>query len=96
MSEEKNITNEMELEDAAGGYVTPDEIHNLNNFTYRTVCNLPAGTFLQMQNSPNGGFLSPMYSNGQAIFVNSFYCPHIRYLFINVIVKIAIISKRFS
>ena len=30
------------------------------------------------------------------IFVNSFYCPHIRYLFINVIVKIAIISKRFS
>ena len=73
MSEEKNITNEMELEDAAGGYVTPDEIHNLNNFTYRTVCNLPSGTFLQMQNSPNGGFLSPMYSNGQAIFVNSFY-----------------------
>lgn len=73
MSEEKNITNEMELEDAAGGYVTPDEIHNLNNFTYRTVCNLPVGTFLQMQNSPNGGFLSPMYSNGQPIFVNSFF-----------------------
>ena len=73
MSEIKDKTNEQEMENAAGGYVTPDEVHNLNNFVYRTVSNLPSGTFLQMQSRPNGAFLAPMYSNGQAIFVNAFF-----------------------
>ena len=73
MSEIKNTANDMELENVSGGSVIPDAVHNLNNFVYRTVVNLPAGTFLQMQSRPNGGFMSPMYSNGEPIFVNSFY-----------------------
>lgn len=69
----KNIANEAELENAAGGAVIPDEIHNLKNFVSRTVVNLPMGTFLQMQARPNGTFMSQMYSNGEPIFVNAFY-----------------------
>lgn len=73
MSENKNRTSEMEMENIAGGAVTPDEVHNLNNFIYRTVVNLPVGTCLQMQMTPNGPFMSQMYYNGEAIFVNKFF-----------------------
>ena len=72
MSEEKKNTKDTELENVAGGAVTPDEIHNLNNFVYRTV-RVPAGTLLVMQNSPGGGFMSTSYTNGEPIFVNGFY-----------------------
>ena len=70
--EEKIRENSEELENAAGGYVTQDEVHNLNNFVYRTVV-VPAGTLLVMQNSPGGSFMSTSYSNGESIFVNSFF-----------------------
>ena len=61
-----------ELENITGGAVIPDEIHNLNNFTYRTVV-VPAGTQLVMQNTPGGSFMSTSYTNGEPIFVNSFF-----------------------
>ena len=71
MSEEKKINPE-ELENAAGGINTPDEVHNLNNFEYRTV-HVPAGKLLVMQTTPGGSFMSVSYSNGQSIFVNKFF-----------------------
>ena len=73
MSENKKMTSDMEMENTAAGASIPDEIHNLNNFTYRTVVNLPIGTYLQMQATPNGAFMSQMYSNGESIFVNRFF-----------------------
>ena len=73
MSDIKNVTKEAELENVAGGAVIPDEIHNLKNYVYRTVANLPMGTYLQMQANPNGAFMSTMYSTGEPIFVNRFY-----------------------
>ena len=73
MSENKSLTNELELENVAGGAVTPDEIHNLKNYVYKTVANLPMGTCLQMQTTPNGAFMSTMYYNGEPIFVNGFF-----------------------
>ena len=68
----ENIKEEV-LENVAGGATMPDEIHNLKNFVYRTVVNLPQGTYLQMQARPNGAFMSPMYSNGESIYANAFY-----------------------
>jgi hypothetical protein len=73
MSENKKMTSDMEMENIAAGSNTVDEIHNLNNFTYRTVVNLPIGTYLQMQATPNGPFMSQMYNNGESIFVNKFF-----------------------
>lgn len=70
--EEKKL-NDQDLENAAGGMNTPDEVHNLNNYTYRTVSGLPAGTCLQMQMTPNGPFMSTMYSNGESIYVNKYF-----------------------
>ena len=48
-------------------------VYDLSNFENRTVCNLPEGTCLQMQDGPDGAFLSPMYWNGDTIFVNRSY-----------------------
>ena len=69
--EEKIRENNEELENIAGG-AGLDEIHNLKNFVYRTVV-VPAGTQLVMQNTPGGSFMSTSYTNGEPIFVNSFF-----------------------
>ena len=68
MSEIKKV-NEQAAE-AAGGYYGTDYVHDLNNFVYRMVVNLPAGTCLQMQSSPNGPFMPQMYYQGDSIFVH--------------------------
>ena len=69
MTEMKKV-NDMAAEQAAGGFAGVDYVHDLNHFVCRTVINLPAGTCLQMQLTPNGKFMSQMYNQGDAIFVH--------------------------
>ena len=69
MTEEMKKMNDQNLDTVAGG-AGVDYVHDLNNYVYRTVCNLPAGTFLVMQAAPGGAFLSQSYVNGDAIFVH--------------------------
>lgn len=62
--------NDAELENAAGGAGGQDYVHNLANYVYKTVCNLPAGTCLVMQSSPGGPAMGVQYFNGNQIFVH--------------------------
>ncbi|MBO7710855.1 MAG: hypothetical protein J6S83_10330 [Lachnospiraceae bacterium] len=72
MEEEKKM-DEQKLEEVAGGYAMQDYVHDLNLYVYRTVYNLPAGTCLQMQITPNGAFMKEMYWQGEPIFVHKNY-----------------------
>ena len=60
---------EEELRTVAGG-ANRDAVHDKNNFVARTVCNLPAGTYLVMQKTPGGRSLSKHYSNGDTILIH--------------------------
>ena len=68
MSDMEKVKDE-ELENVSGGYV--DYVHDLSNYVYKTVVNLPVGTCLVMQNgvagAPIGGF---QWYNGDTIFVH--------------------------
>lgn len=68
MSEIEKMNSE-ELENVSGGAV--DYVHDLSNYVYKTVANLPVGTCLVMQNgaggAPIGGF---QWHNGDTIFVH--------------------------
>lgn len=75
MTEMKKL-NDIAAEQAAGGMNGVDSVHDLNNFVYRTVRNLPAGTCLQMQVSPNGAFMKQMYNQGETIFVHRSFCEN--------------------
>ena len=61
-----------QLEDIAGG-ANKDSVHDKNNFVARTVCNLPAGTYLVMQVTPGGRKMSVRYSNGNTILIHKSY-----------------------
>ena len=55
----------------AGGFGGQAHKYDLRHFVYRTVCNLPIGTSLQMQKTPNGMAMKEKYQNGDKIFVNA-------------------------
>ena len=62
--------NQENLENISGGYGT-DYVHDLNNYVYKMVCNLPAGTCLVMQSAPAGPAMpGTQYWNGDSIFVH--------------------------
>ena len=66
----EKINNE-NIENVAGGNAGQDYVHDLNNYVWKTVCNLPAGSCLVMQYNPGGAFIQGMqYWNGNAIFVH--------------------------
>ena len=73
MNNEKNV-NEMqelnleELEAVAGGART-DDVHNLKNFVTAKV-SVPKGTYLVMQKTAGGAFMSVKYKDGDSIKVN--------------------------
>ena len=68
--ENVNKINSEELTKVAGGNAGQDYVHDLNNFEYHTVCNLPSGTCLEMQRTTRGSFMGVMYYNGNSIFVH--------------------------
>ncbi len=69
MSNEINELNLEELEEVAGGKRN-DEVHNLKNFVTATV-SVPKGTYLVMQKTAGGAFMSIKYKNGDSIKVNN-------------------------
>ena len=64
-----NKINENATENVSGGYGN-DSLHNLDNYVYRTVGNLPAGECLVMQYEPGGAFMGEQYWPGDPIFVH--------------------------
>ena len=73
MSNEMNPNNirELNLEDmeTVVGGKTNDAVHDLKNFVTATV-NVPKGTYLVMQKTAGGAFMSVKYKNGDQIRVN--------------------------
>ena len=68
MSNEINELNLEELEGVAGGKKN-DEVHNLKNFVTAKV-SVPKGTYLVMQKTAGGAFMSVKYKDGDSIKVN--------------------------
>jgi len=73
MNEKMNVgeiteLNAEELETVAGGRKT-DSVHDLNNFVTATV-RVPKGTYLVMQKTAGGAFMSVKYKDGDKIKVN--------------------------
>ena len=68
MSNEINELNLEELEEVAGGKRT-DDVHNLKNFVTAKV-SVPKGTYLVMQKTAGGAFMSVKYKDGDSIKVN--------------------------
>ena len=68
MSNEINELNLEELESVAGGKKN-DDVHNLKNFVTATV-RVPKGTYLVMQKTAGGAFMSIKYKDGDSIKVN--------------------------
>lgn len=66
-----NNTRELNLEDmeAVVGGKTNDAVHDLKNFVNATV-SVPKGTYLVMQKTAGGAFMSVKYKNGDSIKVN--------------------------
>ena len=57
-----------DMQSIAGGKST-DSVHNLKNFVTATV-RVPEGTYLVMQKTAGGAFMSVKYRNGDKIKVN--------------------------
>ena len=77
MSEMKKVNVE-ELNNVAGGNADGyDYIHDLNNFVYRTVCNVihyDDTACLTLRRSPDGDIISGFgWQNGDSILVHSSY-----------------------
>ena len=73
MNNEMNVNEMQELdleamESVAGGKKT-DSVHDLKNFVTATV-KVPKGTYLVMQKTAGGAFMSIKYKNGDKIKVN--------------------------
>ena len=73
MNNEMNINeitelNSEELETVAGGK-SKDSVHDLKNFVTATV-RVPKGTYLVMQKTAGGSFMSVKYKDGDKIKVN--------------------------
>ena len=85
-NEMNNEFNELrldEMEEVGGGKKKKDEAHRLKNFVTATV-SVPKGTYLVMQKTAGGAFMSIKYKNGESILVNEnflekgyllAYCP---------------------
>ena len=70
MSEEMKKVENAELNEVNGG-AGVDYVHDLSNYVYKTVCNLPAGTCLVLQSAPGGApFGGYQWWNGNTIFVH--------------------------
>ncbi len=68
MSNEINELNLEELEAVAGGKKN-DDVYNLKNFVTAKV-SVPKGTYLVMQKTAGGAFMSIKYKDGDSIKVN--------------------------
>ena len=68
MNIEMKTLKENELNETTGGV---DYVHDLSNYVYRTVANLPYGTCLVMQNGPGGAPIGGFqWYNGTTILVH--------------------------
>lgn len=76
MDENKQAMNEEELEQVAGG-ANKDDIHDLNNFVTKTVCNVihyDDTACLTLRRSPNGSIIAGVgWQNGDPIRVHRTY-----------------------
>ena len=73
MNSEMNPNNKQELNlddmEVVVGGKTNDAVHDLKNFVNATV-RVPKGTYLIMQKTAGGAFMSVKYKNGDSIKVN--------------------------
>ena len=71
MNNEINEINELNLEEmeAVAGGKKKDAVHDLKNFVNATV-KVPKGTYLVMQKTAGGAFMSIKYKDGDTIKVN--------------------------
>ena len=76
MSDEKKALNENELEQVTGGAGT-DSIHDLKNFSERTVCNVihwDDTACLTLRRSPDGSIIPGVgWQNGDKILIHKTY-----------------------
>ena len=77
MSDNMEALNEDQLNEVNGGQGGVDYIHNLNNFVYRTVCNVihyDDTACLTLRREPAGSIIEGVgWQNGDPILVHSSY-----------------------
>ena len=80
MTEMMNVNTELnldELEEVSGGKSAADGLHNLKNFSYRTVCGVvhyDSTACLTLRRTPNGAIIQGVgWQNGDRILVHKTY-----------------------